>query len=273
MADKQAKLLAALKKKADEAEATPPPLGDSKPTSDMGKMQFKNSLRQGVTWEQVVEKLEANGKHDFATCAETLSKMLNNVIANPSEAKFRKINKSNPNFVAKVYSIKGAPELLLLVGFREEAGFLVLGDSADLAPLQCAVDELSTLIASRQEREEKKRKADAAAAAAARAERAQKAAADPSKFDAAVAAANSSAMADEDEAMVEALESYFSEQPELATGPRPFDAFDIERQVAGPGGSVVASVIASVGTTYVDFLATMKRSEAGAWSVSKVVPA
>lgn len=274
MADKQAKLMAALKKKADDAEAPPPPLADSKPTAQMGKMQFKNSLRGGVTWEQIVEKLDANTKHDFATCSETLNKMFGNVLGNPTEPKFRKINQSNANFVAKVFSAKGAPELFTLVGFKEEAGgFLVLPESADLAPLQRAIDELARLAAAREEREDKKRKADAAAAAAARAERAQKAAADPSKYDEAVAAANSSAMADEDEVMISALEGYFGDHPELATGPRPFDTFDIERQVAGPGGTVVASIAASVGTTYVDFLATMKRSEGGAWSVNKIVPA
>ena len=138
--------------------------------------------------------------------------------------------------------------------------------SADLAPLQKAVDELAQLTAARAEREEKKRKADAAAAARAREARAQKAreAAEPAAYDTAVAGASSqqSMMADEDEAMVAALEEHFAQAPALA--PLGYDAFDIERQVAGPGGTVVATVAASKGTRYVDYLATMRRGAGGA---------
>ena len=279
MADKQAKLLAALKKRP--SEDAPPPLAPAEPgASDApGTLKLRKSNLLGVvTWEQALEQLALNGQHDYTTCVETLTKMLNNVVANPSEAKYRKIRYGNPNFAAKVYGCKGAPELLQLAGFKEtiEAGFLVLPEAADLKALQQAIDTLSAHAVARQEKEEKKRKADSEAAARARAERAQRAreAAAPSEYDAAVAGASQqqAMMADEDEAMIEAIEAHFDAHPELKQG-RALDAYDIERQVAGPGSTVVASVAASAGTAYYDYLATMKRGEDGAWAVSKIVPA
>lgn len=215
------------------------------------------------------------------TLHTTLQKMYTNILNAPAEAKFRKINKSNPNFAAKVYSAKGAPELFQLVGFKEgsaeQAGFLVLPDSADLALLTRALDALAAHAASRLEKEERKRKLEAEAASQARAARADKAreAAAPAEYDAAVSGAASSQaaqMADEDEVMIEAIGSWFEANPAAANG-HDFDDYAIERQVAGPGGSVVASVAASEGVKYFDYLATMKRSDGGAWTVSKIVPA
>ena len=79
--------------------------------------------------------------HNFALhlLQATLTKMLANVLGNPSEPKYRKINKTNANFVSKVYGCKGAPELLQLAGFKDtvEAGFLVLPEAAELPPPRC----------------------------------------------------------------------------------------------------------------------------------------
>ena len=76
-------------------------------------------------------------------------------------------------------------------------------------------------------------------------------------------------MADEDEAMVDAISEWMASHPDVAAG-HAFDAYDIERQVPGPGGSVIASVVASAGIQYHDYVAHMKRSPSGAWSVSKM---
>lgn len=196
--------------------------------------------------------------------------------ANPAEPKYRKIRHTNPNFMAKVYSCKGAPELFDLAGFKKntlEEGFLVLPEQADAARLQRALDALHTHAAERAASEEKKRKHDAEQARLAREARAQKAAeqAAPEAYDAAVAA-SSSQMVDEDEAMVEAIEAYVAAHPDTgkdAAG-QSYDAYDIERQVAGPGGMVIATVAASAGTQYTDLAVTMRRSDAGEWSVSKI---
>ena len=73
-------------------------------------------------------------------------------------------------------------------------------------------------------------------------------------------------------AMVEAIEAYVAAHPDTgkdAAG-QSYDAYDIERQVAGPGGMVIATVAASAGTQYTDLAVTMRRSDAGEWSVSKI---
>ena len=85
----------------------------------------------------------------------------------------------------------------------------------------------------------------AAAAQQAETERAQKAQeqAEPAKFDAAVSS-QAAMMVDEDEAMIDAIETYMDAHAELKAG-HDFDSYAIERQVAGPGGTVVATVAAS----------------------------
>ena len=90
----------------------------------------------------------------------------------------------------------------------------------------------------------------------------------PAAFDATVAA-NAAVMIDEDEAMVEAIEEYMDGHPDLKRG-RPLDSYAVERQVPGPGGTVVASVAASAGTAYFDYVAFMTRGSGGKWTVQKV---
>jgi len=268
-----AKLAAALKRRPDDDDTLPPPLPPSQGPADRDVLKLRKSNLLGTsTWEVLPEKLAFNGKNDFAELHATVGKMFNNVLANPSEPKYRKIRGSNLNFQAKVFSCKGAPELFALVGFKDrvEDGFLILPEAADLALLQRGLDTLAAHANERSESEEKKRKLELERAAKAREERAQKAreAANPAAYDAAVAGAQG-AMVDEDEAMLEAVEEWVGAHPEVISG-RHIDTFEIERQVVGPGGTVIASVVASQGTTYFDYVAHMKRSDAGVWSVQKV---
>ena len=129
MTDKQAKMMAALRKRPSDDDV-PPPLV---PTRGPEEVKLRKSNLKGTTsWEQCLALLELNLKHEYAVCVETVTKMLTNITSNPSEPKFRKIRVSNPGFAAKVYSMKGAPELFTLVGFKDtvEEGFLVLRDGA-----------------------------------------------------------------------------------------------------------------------------------------------
>ena len=129
MSDKQAKLAAALRKRPSDDDV-PPPLV---PTRGPEEVKLRKSNLKGTTsWEQCLALLELNLKHEYDVCVETVTKMLTNITSNPSEPKFRKIRVSNPGFAAKVYSMKGAPELFTLVGFKDtvEEGFLVLPDGA-----------------------------------------------------------------------------------------------------------------------------------------------
>ena len=108
-----------------------------------------------------------------------------------------------------------------------EAGFLVLPEGADLALLQRALDALAAQTEERAASEEKKRRLDAEAAKKGREARAQKAAEEANLL-AYNAAAASSLIVDEDEAMVEAIEEYVRGNPELcSTGPRGL-AFDFK---------------------------------------------
>lgn len=59
-------------------------------------------------------------------CLSTLNTVVGNVIKNPSEEKFQKINASNPSFSAKVKDIIGGVNLLNFIGFYEQEGFFVL---------------------------------------------------------------------------------------------------------------------------------------------------
>lgn len=267
-----AKLSAALRKQADDSDVPPPPpLAPCDPGASQLKLK-KSNLLGAVTWDDVANLLAFDGKHDFDEMAATATKMFLNVLANPAEPKYRKVRASNKNFDKKVYSCKGAPELFRLAGFRNdvEEGFLVLPEAAESSAVQRAVDALAAATAARGAAEEKKRNEEAAARKKARAERqrAKEEAAAPEQFDAAAAGA-AGAMVDEDEAMVEAVEEHFERHPEVRLG-RDLDNFEIERQVPGPKGSVVASVVASAGTKYFDYVAYMTRSQAGEWSVQKV---
>ena len=276
MSDKQAKLLAALRKRPSDGDVPAPPLAPAEPggSTDSGTLKLRKSNLLGVvTWEQALEQLALNGAHDWTSLSETLTKMLGNVVANPAEPKYRKIRHGNPNFAAKVYGHKGAPELLELAGFKKdtiEDGFLVLPESADLALVQRAIDTLAAHAAERAAAEVKRKEEQAKKDAAAREARAQKARdeAAPAQYDAAVAA-NASLMLDEEEAMVAAIEAWMDAHPELKAG-RALDAYNIERQVGGPGGSVTASVAASAGSEYFDYVAHMQRGAGGAWKVLKV---
>ena len=90
MADKQAKLLAALRKRPSDSDVPPPPLAPADPggSTDSSTLKLRKSNLLGVvTWEQALEQLALNGAHDWTSLSETLTKMLGNVVANPAEPK------------------------------------------------------------------------------------------------------------------------------------------------------------------------------------------
>jgi hypothetical protein len=205
-----ARLAKALRKYDDDASPSAPSL----PPADSTAIKLRKSSLIGVmTWEAMLEKLDLNSKHDYTTCVETILKMLANVLASPSDPKYRKIRVSNPNFVAKVLSAKGAPECFQLAGFTEtiEAGFLVLPEGADLVHVQRALDALNSHAEGRAQAEEKKRKLELERAARAREERSRKARDERpseiiseiiSEMDMAMMAQHEHRVRDEDEAMV-----------------------------------------------------------------------
>jgi hypothetical protein len=53
----------------------------------------------------------------LSACGNTLEKMLDNIVKNPDEAKFRKIKTSNARFAASVLTVPGSKDFLQAIGF------------------------------------------------------------------------------------------------------------------------------------------------------------
>lgn len=69
------------------------------------------------------------------TFFETALIYVNNIIKNNGQEKFRKINKENKAFQARVVEVFGGVETLEVIGYQEEAGVLVM-KQWDLKELQ-----------------------------------------------------------------------------------------------------------------------------------------
>ncbi|KAJ0412006.1 hypothetical protein ATCC90586_004552 [Pythium insidiosum] len=83
--------------------------------------------------------------------AETIMKMLKNILQNPQEDKYRRVRLSNANIQAKLVNVRGAVELLLESGFvqRQEDGetFLVMdADQVSTSRIQSAIDRTEVAL-------------------------------------------------------------------------------------------------------------------------------
>jgi hypothetical protein len=77
---------------------------------------------------------------------KVLQKVVGNIVANPGEAKFRRLKKTNKMVEGKLLPCRGAVQLLIACGFRSADGVLSLAnDKVDLARLEYAVDRLGRL--------------------------------------------------------------------------------------------------------------------------------
>jgi len=76
-----------------------------------------------------------------SACIETLCKYLQNIVANPTEEKYKRIRLSNKVFQEKVACLEGTMEFLTAAGFEQkrlpsgetEEDFLVFGDVTEEA--------------------------------------------------------------------------------------------------------------------------------------------
>jgi hypothetical protein len=59
-------------------------------------------------------------------CFNTLKVVLNNILKNPAEEKFRKVKMTNPNFHERVGKIQLAVKILKELGFEEDGEFMVV---------------------------------------------------------------------------------------------------------------------------------------------------
>jgi len=65
---------------------------------------------------------------EFSTVITTLQKILGNIIAAPTEAKYRKIRTTNPK-IGQLLATRGVRAVLIGAGFVEEGEFLVLPEA------------------------------------------------------------------------------------------------------------------------------------------------
>jgi len=114
-----------------------------------------------------LEMLREARQGEFDGVYATLSKILGNIVASPTEAKFRKLRTTNAK-IGALLATRGVRAILTGAGFVEEGGeFLVLPESASVDGVQAAIDKLQAQVTERQASE-------GAARAALQAERKEK---------------------------------------------------------------------------------------------------
>lgn len=67
----------------------------------------------------------------YSTALKTLSKILENIIGNPNEEKYRKLKCSNATFMKRLGSLDGAKDILILCGFDFDQQEYVITPTAD----------------------------------------------------------------------------------------------------------------------------------------------
>ncbi|CBJ33221.1 calmodulin-like myosin-light chain [Ectocarpus siliculosus] len=81
-------------------------------------------------------------------CVETAAKYLGNALEHPTMGKYRVVNTSNAVFLRDVVAVQGGVELMVALGFREDAdGHLVLSMDTDLTHLTARKLELDAGLA------------------------------------------------------------------------------------------------------------------------------
>ena len=68
---------------------------------------------------RIERHLPCNSPAACRTLVETVFKMLDNILAQPEEVKFRDLRASNKLLVTKVLSAQGGTELMHLLGFQK----------------------------------------------------------------------------------------------------------------------------------------------------------
>jgi hypothetical protein len=105
----------------------------------------KSPVERADACLKVIDAFRVGGKG--FECVKTLKKMLQNVHANPTELKFRKVNLVNETFKAKVGSVQGGTAILKAAGFDvspDDENTLILATDADLQRLEQVLDRVKT---------------------------------------------------------------------------------------------------------------------------------
>merc|ERR1711865_417780 len=95
--------------------------------------------------EEAINLLTSNPPATFNTAAQTIATLLQNVIRNPGEEKFRTIHNTNPAIQSRLFAVPGGREFIIAAGFVPEGELLVFyGD--DTAPIIEAMRNLEAAI-------------------------------------------------------------------------------------------------------------------------------
>jgi len=86
--------------------------------------------------DDMIKVLLTNSDVDFNPCVATLTKIVGNILNNPSEEKYRKVSLASQALQSKVWRVKGAKEFLLSVGWRVDGEHLVFPLDASLLDLE-----------------------------------------------------------------------------------------------------------------------------------------
>ena len=124
-------------KAAAPASATPPAV--SAPATVAGASvaipaASTTSSSSAPPLQQALVALKLNPFPTYKTALSTASKLLNNIISNPMEEKYRSIKQSNAAFHKRLGGVQGGEALLLAAGFEIEDGVFVLKPSEEAWP-------------------------------------------------------------------------------------------------------------------------------------------
>ncbi|KAI6231301.1 UBX domain-containing protein 6 [Aphelenchoides besseyi] len=129
-------------------------LGNQKPMpKDKLLIKIEEVLRDRLISEPLESSIKMiwtlNERTRIDQGVQLLVRYINNVLADPSDPKFRSIKTSNKSYIEKILSLKGGPELMKAIGFLEQQDknneiSLVLADPTDesLESLKYAIQSL-----------------------------------------------------------------------------------------------------------------------------------
>ena len=114
---------------------------------------MQNGSYAFTIWEQscieidtsIANKLNDNEQKVFQDAKEILLKLLNNILRDPHNVKYRRIRLNNPKVETMLLNANGAFEILFSVGFEEDSDALVLPLSAPIEILKSFVKTIESL--------------------------------------------------------------------------------------------------------------------------------
>jgi hypothetical protein len=112
----------------------------------MENFKFKTKLGSSSKLDDILaslEKLPSAPNTLFHDTMEMIFKILENIVSNPNEVKFRKLKTTSSKFYTTIWTTNGAKELFLYLGFKETGEFIEL---ADLSKWEPTIVELKKLV-------------------------------------------------------------------------------------------------------------------------------